>query len=432
MITPIPNQPIRFPATGENSLAQEIAARCDLPKFDFCQISQCNDEVNFQVLVDPTDKLGWFIRNTKTNVIVFLDDSEGHVTYNLTHTVAWVTFHWEDLLPGACDKNCFEICIFNIIDQDVQDAISGELLGPELILNGDYADSSVWDLDNCSETATISAGVGAEFVLGLIGTSCMEQPITYIAGRNYKLTYDVDVFVDIGAANIHRVITDSADLNFQDITSTGSKTFEFIADATDNKVKFFVQTTGGADFAQITQDDVSLKLKHNLTQAIDAGLITLFCSEPINVQTSFKECTLLMRWTNFEDAFDFEYTSFPSAYAEFSHVLRIEANLWHPIYPKDKKNFTDSSQVSKILYSNTSKRFEVETFLLPEYLHDALSIGMEHDSFEILDETKSKDFVKYVALEEDYEPVWEDDMILGRVAFGLIKGTPVKRENRNC
>ncbi len=414
MITTIPNQPIKFPATGENSLAEEIAARCDIPQFNFCQIYQCNDEINFQVLVSPTDVLGWYIRNTKTDTIVYMDLTEGHVTYNGTHTVAWVTFSFEQVLPGACDKKCFDICIFDGACAN----IDFDLIGVNVITNGDFSNGSTgWTLGNTwAESGGIMCASGND-VLRTLAQSGLD-PLE--VGCKYRVTFDLLNYVS-AELNVFVVGGGTQQIGANIITEE-THVIDFVAQFPSTQLSLRADIPPDAAF-DFCLDNVTLELLE------PAGFS---CSEPLNLQTSFNECTLLMKWNNLEDAFGFEYTSFPSAYAEYSHVLRIRANLWHALYPKDKTVFTDSTQASTILYSKTSRQLELSTDLLPEYIHDALSIGLEHDSFEIKDETKSSNFKSYVALEEDYEPVWEENMIFGKVIANLLEKTPVKRENNNC
>jgi len=399
MITPIQNQPIHFPGDGELSLADQIAARCDTKSFNFSQISRIDDEVNFQVAIDPTDVLKWAIQDEDGNVI-YADLTEGHVTYNFARTIAWVTFRWEDILEQADYNGCYTICISS---DDCFQAVK------DFIQNGGFDNTDNWTLGSAW---TISGGVLS--VNGAppgAGTATQTLDTDLLSGCDYNITFEVSNYVS-GTLSVR-----AESQTIQNITANGSYSIDFTATADRSNINF-TPTSGTNEY---TIDNVSV-----------TPLFEPLCSEPINVQESFNDCTLLLRWTNTEDAFGFEYTSFPGEYAEYSHVLRIQGNLWHPSYSKDKTVFTDSAQNSTILYSSTSKKYEVETFLLPEYLHDALSIGLEHDSFEILDETKSSNFVSYVAEEQDYEPQWEEDMIFGRVTFNVMEATPQKRENSNC
>jgi hypothetical protein len=51
---------------------------------------------------------------------------------------------------------------------------------------------------------------------------------------------------------------------------------------------------------------------------------------------------------------------------------------------------------------------------MPEYLHDSLSVGVEHDNFYV-------DGVKYINEETGYEPTWRKSSLLAPVEIELVK-----------
>ena len=62
---------------------------------------------------------------------------------------------------------------------------------------------------------------------------------------------------------------------------------------------------------------------------------------------------------------------------------------------------------------------------MPEYLHDALSIGKGHDHFYI-------DTVEWVA-DEGYEPGWDDLLLLLLVPVQfLVRKKTVLEQNKKC
>src|SRR5690606_4520871 len=87
------------------------------------------------------------------------------------------------------------------------------------------------------------------------------------------------------------------------------------------------------------------------------------------------ECTILVTWTNNESAFGFDYSGL-----DFTQSLRVPAKLWQPKYNSDiKEIYVDSKGNRQILYARVVKDQLLSVQELPEYLHDALSIGINHD-----------------------------------------------------
>lgn len=142
---------------------------------------------------------------------------------------------------------------------------------------------------------------------------------------------------------------------------------------------------------------------------------TLSMRGPVDIESEcFKlgsfECTKLLSWTNNEDAYGFTYDG-----NTFQHELRVKSKLWKPKYPKDKKEvFVDSAGNRRILTSRTKKEEELSVEEIPTYLHDALSIGVEHDNFYI-------DGVKYINEETDYDPAWRNSSLLAPVVVTVTK-----------
>ena len=136
---------------------------------------------------------------------------------------------------------------------------------------------------------------------------------------------------------------------------------------------------------------------------------------PINIESEcFKKgtfgCTQVLSWSNTENAYGFIYEG-----TSFEHQIRLDSKLWKPKYPKDKKEvFVDSAGNRRILTSRTKKEEILNIGEIPEYLHDAISIGLEHDNFYI-------DGVKYINEETDYDPNWRNSSMLGPVQVTVTK-----------
>ena len=140
-------------------------------------------------------------------------------------------------------------------------------------------------------------------------------------------------------------------------------------------------------------------------------------SDCLNVQL-MHDCTLLLSWTNNDDSFGFNYTTL-----EFTPKLRAESKLWQPKYTKEKIIYKDSSGARSLLKSETSKEELLTVAEVPQYIHDALSIGLENDFFYV-------EGIKYTNEETEYTPKWRKSSQLAPVEIVIIKDQNLK--NSNC
>lgn len=132
------------------------------------------------------------------------------------------------------------------------------------------------------------------------------------------------------------------------------------------------------------------------------------------------DCTILLTWTNQESAFGFEYSGL-----DFTQSLRIAGKLWQPKYNSDiKETFVDSKGNRKMLYARVVKDQLLTVNEIPEYLHDALSIGLNHDTFKI-------GGVDYVFEETDINPQWRNSSNLAPVLLRVLKKSQ-NLINNNC
>lgn len=147
----------------------------------------------------------------------------------------------------------------------------------------------------------------------------------------------------------------------------------------------------------------------------DSGLD--FISDCLDVKLNH-DCTLLLSWTNNDNAFGFEYVELL-----FHPKLRVLAKLWQPKYSKDKIIYKDSSGARSLLKSETSKEELLTIHEVPEYVHDALSLGLENDFFYV-------EGIKYSNEETQYTPRWRKSSQLSSVEIVIIKDQNLK--NSNC
>lgn len=129
-------------------------------------------------------------------------------------------------------------------------------------------------------------------------------------------------------------------------------------------------------------------------------------------------CTLLLSWTNDDNAYGFNHSDL-----SFTPKLRVKAKLWQPVYRKEKNVFKDNAGNRTILKSETSKEDHLTIAEMPQYLHDALAIGLEHDDFYV-------DGIKYTNEETEYTPKWRKSSQLAPSEVVIIKDQLLK--NNNC
>jgi hypothetical protein len=147
----------------------------------------------------------------------------------------------------------------------------------------------------------------------------------------------------------------------------------------------------------------------------DGGLT--YESDCLHLKTEH-DCTKLLTWSNNDTAFGFDFTE------DFTQSLRVNSKMWQPSYKKTKEVFEDSQGNLSILRSSTKKVELLTVSEMPQYLHDALAIGVEHDNFSI-------DGIPYVVEDEEYTPSWRKSSQLAPVEISVIKKTQ-SLVNENC
>lgn len=134
---------------------------------------------------------------------------------------------------------------------------------------------------------------------------------------------------------------------------------------------------------------------------IPEGIYQIVFSDGIVEYESYCLClkedvcgTRLLSWTNDNDAYGFDYSEL-----EFTPIVRVEGKLWKPTYPKNKEVFVDNSGSGEILASKARKKYLLSVDRQPEYIHDAISIGLENHHFKV-------DGLELVNEDDDYVPKW--------------------------
>lgn len=141
-------------------------------------------------------------------------------------------------------------------------------------------------------------------------------------------------------------------------------------------------------------------------------------SECYNIKAEH-ECTKLLKWTNeYTNGFQYPYYYFYNASALGFHRMRVESDLRNAKYPAEESRYIDSGGNDIMYYTSNRKQKEFIVAPMPEYMHDALSIGLLHKDFYI-------DSDRYVMQDAAYTPEWGSTvkLQLAQVRFMVAKYT---------
>jgi len=176
--------------------------------------------------------------------------------------------------------------------------------------------------------------------------------------------------------------------------------------------------------------DKYLRFRFEGTHAVNSGTVTItniiiegcyfdnICSDCFSYDTTH-ECSQLLTWYNIEDNFGFIYST------GYEHKMRVKGKLWKPKHTKDKEIFRYSDGSRKTLFADSDKVMQLTLAQIPEYMHDALSSGLDHDYFIVGGD-------HYTAEVEDYEPQWRNSSLTAPVTIELIKNFQPVQRNNNC
>lgn len=312
----------------------------------------------------------------------------------VTNPIAMIQIDWTQVVVG----DCYTICI---IDTTLEAA--------NLIQNGGFDSGANWTITNIAGLGgwVITGGVADHNVNGAGPESdtiaqVLSSPL--VATKCYELTFDI---LNYMVGNL-RVIANPSSTLLGTFNSNGSKSVD-IDDSADTTITF---DANRADDYEI--DNVSLLVRNECKTPV-------FESECFKLETSFK-CSEVFTATNDENAFGFDFVN-PNF--NFVQIFRHCSKLDQPNYPRDPKNtHVDSSGDRSILYSNVTKVTTLRMDRMPEYIHDAFSLFLEHDTFTI-------DTVEYVYDEVEYNPDWERSSLVAGIDLEVIKDDQLL-VNANC
>lgn len=161
----------------------------------------------------------------------------------------------------------------------------------------------------------------------------------------------------------------------------------------------------------------------NLELKLDSACATEYCSECFdldNCGVSNSQEYLYLEWTNNDDGFGMNYTEVPLV-----HSLWIKGALRNADYPYEEDYFTTSSGNHFPVYVDSVKTIEMWVHDIPEYIHDALRIGVVHDSFTV-------NGSQYAKSDGGYSPDWDTPNSLLAPVIVKLREKYQDTKNENC
>lgn len=157
----------------------------------------------------------------------------------------------------------------------------------------------------------------------------------------------------------------------------------------------------------------------NLELRLDPDCVTTYCSECFDLQDC--ETGVLLQWFNDESGFGFNYSDMP-----FIQSMRVEGGIRIPTSDYlDETYYMTSGGEKGMIFNQVWMSRELWIHELPEYLHNAISVGIAHDHFFI-------DGVEYVKAEGGYAPDWNVPETLLAPVIVKIQEKTQNLFNDNC
>jgi len=332
------------------------------------------------VSVVEMSTLGWLVRDEETRAIV-LDEGDGlKATYlndNAQGDVDW----------GGITAGCYEICATDpsrVTANLVNDPGFATACG-----TGNWTCTGSWNI--AAGVATATAGFGNSF---LSTTSFMN------IGTNAFLKIQVEITAFTAGSLVVR-IADPIFAVIGTFNTVGVHTIYYAATGPNVVIDFFADNA-----TTLSIDNVVL------------GLVPESCSQCFQVQADW-DCTLLHTFTNNEDAYGFIFNG-----QSFTPQLRLKGKKRHPHYPREKEVFMNSVGARSLLYSRQWKTQDIVVREVPEYIHSALSLGLEMDTYTI-------DGITYSFEQDSYDPDWRNSSTYAPIIYEVIE-SPQDLVNSNC
>lgn len=240
--------------------------------------------------------------------------------------------------------------------------------------------------DNTTRLLSLNINIDGTFVIPISAPiSVTEYDITYkniIAkeGICYNGVLKYELIGDgIQQVDIHTIIG-GIDYLVGSIINPPSGTYEpgfsgLISGGLNNDIKFYFIITGsitGATSGKFFFADFS-------TTLCDGQFFPDHFSNCFSI-VNLVECTdiLNIKYSNIKPAFGLVYDNNLPEY-----TLLIRGKLWHPDFKKVREVNRGSTGHKTINYSDIQAPLTLSTERLPEYIIEALSVALDHDTFEI-------------------------------------------------
>lgn len=193
------------------------------------------------------------------------------------------------------------------------------------------------------------------------------------------------------------------------VSTSGDFTFSFDYTGDVLYETLFIDESGTFDITNL-----ELKLSPECSEE--------YCSECFSLED--EQCCsgeyLSLQWTNNDDGYGFNYTSMPLV-----HSLTIKGGLRNADYPYDEDYFNTSGGRFFPVYVEAVKTQEMWVERIPEYIHDALRLGVVHDEFTINGQTYSK-------AEGGYSPDWDTPNSFLAPVIVKVRRRTQNTKNVNC
>lgn len=250
----------------------------------------------------------------------------------------------------------------------------------------------------------------AELTIPLILDQALERGKCYvISGNTTALGIGEDVQVRIGNE------TQSTLLFLISGEGEFSEEFNYTHSSPFFQTVYFVIDTGADSDSDFDVTDVSLKLNPDCAQE--------YCSECFTLDNCGVAPTkeyLYLEWTNNDDGFGMNYTGVP-----LIHSLWIKGGLRNADYPYTEDYFTTSGGTHFPVYVDAVKTIELWVEDVPDYIHDALRLGVVHDEFTV-------NGVEYSKADGGYSPDWDTPNSLLAPVIVKLREKYQDTRNENC
>ena len=380
-------------------------------KYVFSGVTGASIEINAPAMVtasidsvtaDEHSTVGIEVRHKTTDVVVLRDITGSNVVYYEDLSVADVQLTWANIVAQL--SGAYKLCIFDKEDYLV-----------EILKNGVFDNSNFWDIAT-DPAWTVGGGAlqidsagggGPGNGLGARGDFFANLS----PGKKYILTCTCANLIGNVTVKIERT-----DLTLKSVGPIGGLVnganeieIDWVTEVLGGKRLIFVEDDSAAHAISI--DDVSIKVQGAYS---NSGV----CSECFCLGQEWGG-TMLLKWTNEDNAYGYIYVG-----TTMAHWVRVKARLKHPRWKKDIEMHATAVGKMIKLYSETYAIHVLAVEEMPDYLHEALALGLEHDDFRVDDDL-------YLSEEREYSPAWRKSTTVASVEVEGIKETQ-DNINKHC